>query len=48
MKRHEMIEAIAGYYTDIGRVKCPKYDEYSLCELRKCIVLFKLRLSEKK
>lgn len=48
MKRHEMIETIAGYYTDIGRVNPPKFETYSLCELRKCIVLFKLRLAEKK
>lgn len=43
-----MIEALTEYYTDIGRTKRPKYEDYSLCELRKCIVLFKLRFAEKK
>jgi len=47
MKRQEMIEAIDGYYTDIGRVNRPKFEEYGLSELRKCILLFKLRSTEK-
>ena len=47
MRRQEMIELIDEYYVSIGRVKRPKFEEYSLRELHSCIVLFKLRLNEK-
>lgn len=42
MKRQDMIDLITNYYESIGRVNTPKYQEYSLTELRKCIILFKL------
>ena len=48
MKRSDMIEAIDNYYNGLGRVNRPKFEEYSLRELRSCVVLFKLRLIEKK
>ena len=47
MNRAEMLIAIAAYYESIGRVKTPQYESYSLNELKKCIVLFKLRIPEK-
>jgi len=47
MKRAELIELIAAYYESIGRVKTPQYETYSLGELKKCIILFKLRSIEK-
>ena len=47
MRRQEMIELIDEYYQSIGRIKRPKFEEYSLRELHSCIVLFKLRLNEK-
>ena len=46
MTRAELIELIAAYYESIGRVKTPQYENYSLNELKKCIVLFKLRSTE--
>ncbi len=42
MNRQEMIVLITQYYERIGRVNTPKYHEYSLCELRKCVILFNL------
>jgi len=47
MKRAEMLELIEAYYESIGRIKTPQYETYNLNELRKCIVLFKLRSTEK-
>ncbi len=42
MKRLEMIALIDQYYQMIDRVKKPKFEDYTLRELRSCIVLFKL------
>jgi hypothetical protein len=44
MKRNDMIVLISKYYQSIGRVKTPKYEDYSLGELRKCILLFNLNI----
>ncbi len=43
MNRKEMIAMIGAYYTSIGRLKTPQYQEYSLGELRKVIILFKIK-----
>ncbi len=42
--RGELLPVLAKYYDSIGREVRPKYEEYSLQELRKCIVLFGIQL----
>ena len=43
MKRQEILDLLAAYYLEIGRLNPPKYENYSIGELRKCVILFKLR-----
>jgi hypothetical protein len=43
--RGELIPIIARYYDSIGREVRPKYEDYSLQELRKCIVMFEIALT---
>lgn len=42
--RGELIPIITKYYDSIGREDRPKFEEYSLQELRKCIILFGIQL----
>ncbi len=44
IKREELLPIITAYYKSIGRTDPPNMDTYSLNELRKCIVLFKINL----
>ena len=44
IKREELLPIITAYYTSIGRADPPNMDAYSLNELRKCIVMFKINL----
>jgi len=42
--RDELIPVLSKYYDSIGRADRPKFQEYSLQELRKCILLFGIQL----
>jgi hypothetical protein len=44
IKREELIPIITAYYESIGRKDPPNMETYSLNELRKCIVLYKINL----
>ena len=48
MNRKEMVAALDEYYASISRIKTPQYDTYSLSELRKCLILFKLNSNSEK
>jgi hypothetical protein len=42
LKKDDLIKVLNQYYADIGRKQPPKYQEYSLNDLKKCIYLFRL------
>jgi hypothetical protein len=42
LKKDDFIKILTKYYAGIGRVQTPKYQEYSLNDLKKCIYLFRL------
>jgi hypothetical protein len=46
LKREDIIPFIDKYYDDIGREPSirPDYKHYSLAELKKCLVLFNIKL----
>lgn len=44
LKREDIIPVLDEYYKSIGRVKTPNYKDYSLAELRKCLVVFGIKL----
>jgi len=39
-----LIEALKEYYKSIERHDPPKYETYTLQELRKCIIIFKINI----
>ena len=39
-----LINALADYYKSIDRHDPPKYETYTLQELRKCIIIFKIKI----
>ena len=43
MDRNTCIELLDKYYISIGRVTPPKFRTYTLLELRKCLILFKIK-----
>lgn len=45
LKREDIIPFIDKYYDDIGRVERPNYKDYSLLELKKCLILFGINLT---
>lgn len=49
LKKDDIIRILDEYYTNVGRPvdKRPAYPEYTLQELKKCIVLHKIQLGEK-
>ena len=42
LKKDDLIKVLNQYYASIDRVQTPKYQEYSLNDLKKCIYLFRL------
>ena len=46
LKREDIIPFLDKYYEDLGREPCerPHYKDYSLAELKKCLVLFNIFL----
>ena len=44
LKREDIIPFIEEYYKSIGRTDPPNFKEYSLQELKKCLVLFNIHL----
>lgn len=44
LKREDCFPFIEQYYKSIGRTDPPNYKEYSLQELKKCLLLFKIHL----
>jgi hypothetical protein len=48
LKREDLIRILDEYYTNNGRPedRRPKYREYAIQELKKCITLFGIQLAE--
>lgn len=46
LKRDDIIVILDEYYKKIGRTQTPNYREYALQELKKCIVLHGIQLTE--
>jgi hypothetical protein len=44
LKKEDCFPFIEAYYNTIGRTNPPDYKEYSLQELKKCMVLFNIHL----
>jgi hypothetical protein len=42
LKKDDLIKVINKYYACIGRVQTPKYHDYNLNDLKKCVYLFRL------
>jgi len=47
-KREPLIKALDDYYTKLGRTNTPAYHNYSLIELKKCVRMFGISLSDDK
>jgi len=47
LKKPEAIELIRDYYNTIGRKEYPPIENYTLDELKKCLMLFKIELTYK-
>ena len=45
LKREDCIPFIEKYYESIGRTETPDFHNYTLQELKKCLVLFKIHLA---
>ena len=48
LKKEDCLPFIEEYYKSIGRINPPNYKEYSLQELKKCLVLFNIQLYREK
>jgi len=46
LKREDFIRFLDEYYKSIGRTQVPNYKEYTLQELKKCMHLFNIQLTE--
>lgn len=46
LKRDDFIHFLDEYYKSIGRTELPNYREYTLQELKKCMHLFNIVLTE--
>jgi hypothetical protein len=44
LKKEDIYPVLAEYYKSIGRTNPPPYEQYSLQELKKCLVMFKINL----
>ena len=42
LKKDDLIKVLNQYYASIGRVQTPKYQDYNLNDLRKCIYLHRI------
>jgi len=45
IKKQECIKIIDDYYKSIGRTNPPKFETYSLHELKLCLRMFNIKLS---
>jgi hypothetical protein len=47
LKREDILPFLDKYYDELGREPCerPNYKDYSLLELKKCLVLFGIHLT---
>jgi len=48
LKKEEIFPFLAEYYKTIGRNNPPDYEQYSLAELKKCLVMFGIHLTRDK
>jgi len=48
IKKEEIYPILDDYYKSIGRTNPPPFRHYSLSELKKCLVMFKISLSREK
>ena len=46
LKREDFIRFLDEYYKSIGRTQVPNYKEYTLQELKKCMHLYNIQLTE--
>ena len=46
LKREDLIRFLDEYYKGQGRTHVPNYREYTLQELKKCLILFHIQLAE--
>lgn len=46
LKREDFILFLDDYYKSIGRTQVPNYREYSIQELKKCMTLYDIQLTE--
>ena len=44
LKKEDIIPFLDDYYKSVGRTMTPNYREYSLAELKKCLILFNIEL----
>ena len=42
LKKDDLIKVLNQYYASIDRVQTPKYQDYNLNDLKKCVYLFRL------
>jgi hypothetical protein len=48
IKKEEIYPILDEYYKSIGRQTPPPFRDYSLSELKKCLVMFKINLAREK
>jgi hypothetical protein len=46
LKKEDIYPFLEDYYKSIGRTDTPSYREYTLHELKKCLVLFGINLTK--
>lgn len=46
LKREDFCRFLDEYYKSIGRTAVPNYKEYTLQELKKCMMLYRIELTE--
>ena len=46
LKKEDIYPFLEEYYKSIGRTETPNYKEYTLHELKKCLVLFNINLQK--
>jgi hypothetical protein len=42
LKKEDLLKVMTKYYLSIGRTETPKYQTYSLSELKKCVHLYRI------
>lgn len=46
LKREDFIRFLDEYYASIGRTEVPSYKDYTLHELKKCMFVYNIQLTE--